>query len=240
MALDVNQVKRMLAKGMNKSEIAKKLGVSRPTIYRVLQEDEEKQKKRRNRTKEEELAEIEEKKSNVRPGGMSVKGAMQSLDRYNTATNEEISGMMKSVVKWYGRSSIKTNEELASRLNEYFATIVKTGEMPTVEKMALALGVTIQTVDNWTRGVKCDADRTRLIKQARQALAALEAELAMTGKLPQVVYIFRAKNFHGMRDQTDVVVTPNNPIGAEISEEELRRRIAGDVIIDDADFVDIE
>ena len=53
-------------------------------------------------------------------------------------------------------------------------------------------------------------------------------------------YIFRAKNFFGMKDQTDVVITPNNPVGAEVPEEELRKRIAGDVVIDkdaiEADF----
>ncbi len=44
------------------------------------------------------------------------------------------------------------------------------------------------------------------------------------------------KNFFGMKDQTDVVITPNNPLGDTPSEDELRKRIASDVIIDAEDF----
>ena len=71
-----------------------------------------------------------------------------------------------------------------------------------------------------------------MIKQAKEMLAAMDADLVSNNKIPQVTYIFRAKNFFGMKDQTDVVITPNNPVGAEVPEEELRKRIAGDVVID--------
>ena len=37
----------------------------------------------------------------------------------------------------------------------------------------------------------------------------MDAELAQEGKIQPVVYMFRAKNYYGMKDQQDVVVTPN-------------------------------
>ena len=48
-----------------------------------------------------------------------------------------------------------------------------------------------------------------IIRQAKQILASIDAELAQEGKTQPVVYMFRAKNFYGMKDQQDVVVTPN-------------------------------
>ena len=37
----------------------------------------------------------------------------------------------------------------------------------------------------------------------------MDAELAQEGKIQPVVYMFRAKNYYGMKDQQDVVLTPN-------------------------------
>lgn len=185
----------------------------------------------------EQTAEIVQKKRQPsRTGEKPLPGAPQSLERYATANSEEVSDMLHSVMRWYGRKPVKTDEECAERLNEFFRTLAETGELPSTEKLALALGVTRQSIWNWENGIKASAERTQMIQQAKELLAAMDAELVSRGKIPQVTYIFRAKNFFGMKDQTDVVVTPNNPIGAEVSENELRKRIEGDVIIDAEDF----
>jgi hypothetical protein len=34
------------------------------------------------------------------------------------------------------------------------------------------------------------------------------------GKINPVVYIFRAKNFFGMKDVQDYILTPNQPLGS--------------------------
>ena len=79
-----------------------------------------------------------------------------------------------------------------------------------------------------------------MIQKAKEILAAIDAELVSHGKIPQVTYIFRSKNFFGMRDQTDVVITPNNPLGEGSTAEELQKRITDGVIVetedDDIDF----
>lgn len=155
------------------------------------------------------------------------------------ASDAEVSEMLGSVLRWYGKKPVKSDEECAERLEEFFDTLAKTGELPSVEKMALALGVTRQAMWNWENGLRCSAERTEMIKRAKEILAAMDAELVSRNKIPQVTYIFRAKNFFGMKDQTDVVVTPNNPVGALLPEEELKKRITGDVVVDetiDAEF----
>lgn len=171
-------------------------------------------------------------------------GAMQSLEKYCTATNEEISQLMSNVVKWRELGQIapvKTDEECAERLDAYFNYIIRTGEKPSVEKMALALGVTTRSLEYWKNGEVGSRARQTMINYAFQTLAAMDAELVNNNKIPQVTYIFRSKNFFGMRDQTEVVHHTNSR--KEIDEEELRKRILQSVIVEkaeDADYVDVE
>ena len=150
--------------------------------------------------------------------------------------SEDVQKSLRSVMRWYGRKIVKSDDECEERLIEFFTVLEEAGELPSVEKMALCLGTTRQNLLNWEHGQKCSPRRTELIRQAKQMLAAMDADLVSQGKIPQVTYIFRAKNFFDMKDQTDVTITPNNPIGAEIPEEELRKKIAADVVVDAADI----
>lgn len=162
-------------------------------------------------------------------------GALQSLERYCNATNEEISQLMGNVVKWYelGKvSPVKTDDECAERLSAFFQYLIKTGEKPSVEKMALALGVTRRTLDYWKNGELGSKMRQAMICYAYETLAAMDAELVNNNKIPQVVYIFRSKNFFGMKDQSEIVHHTNSR--KEIDEDELRKRILQNVIIEEA------
>ncbi len=152
-------------------------------------------------------------------------GKTISVEHNNTATNEEMKAYIKSVMRWRKRSMVKTDEECAERLDEFFQTIAETGELPTVEKMCLALGVSRITVWSWEQGKGCSPERANMIKMAKQMLAALDAELVQHNKIPQVTYIFRSKNFYGMRDQTDVVVSPANPLGEQKTQAQLEEYI---------------
>jgi len=135
-----------------------------------------------------------------------------SIEANLSATNEEISDMIGNVLYWYDRPQVKTDQECADRLFEFFQHVRQTGEVPTVEKMCMALGVHRQTVWQWKTGQGCSSTRTYIIKKAYDVLAALDAELVSRGKIPQVTYIFRAKNFFEMADQTQIVVTPTTPL----------------------------
>ena len=44
------------------------------------------------------------------------------------------------------------------------------------------------------------------------------------GRLTPVVYIFRAKNFFGMKDVQDYVLTPNNAMGAESDPTQMAQK----------------
>ena len=105
----------------------------------------------------------------------------------------------------------KNDEELCERLNWFFRTCEATNQLPTVEKMCLALSWSRQHVFELEAGNRpgFSVDTRDIIKKAKNLIASMDAELAQEGKIQPVVYMFRAKNYYGMKDQQDVVVTPN-------------------------------
>ena len=68
-----------------------------------------------------------------------------------------------------------------------------------------------------------------MIKKAKQILADMDATLVSQGKIPQVTYIFRSKNYYGMQDKTEMVVTPNNHLDGQTKEELEAKYLEGAV-----------
>lgn len=105
----------------------------------------------------------------------------------------------------------KNDDELCDRLEWFFQTCIETKQLPTVEKMSLALSWTRNYVFELESGAKpgFTPDTSNILKKAKNLIASMDAELAQEGKIQPVVYMFRAKNYYGMKDQQDVVLTPN-------------------------------
>ena len=147
-----------------------------------------------------------------------------SIEKQCTARKTEIAEIVGNSVSWFGRPIVKTDEECAERLNEFFEKMCETGEIPTVEKMALALGTTRKTLWEWQNGLK-GTERANMILQAKEMLAAIDAELVQRNKIPAVPYIFRAKNYYGMTDTTEISVsTTPNLLGDDGDREKLAEK----------------
>lgn len=161
----------------------------------------------------------------------------QSIDKTLTNTsNEDISRIIAESFQYFDRKPPKDNEELKDRVNGYFYDCTSKGQLPTVEGLALACGVVRQTLFDWENQRRSvNPERADIIKRARQVLAEIDAKLASEGKIPQVVYIFRSKNFYGMRDQQEVVLTPNNPLGDEQNAEQLKQKYIDSTYTDKAE-----
>lgn len=105
---------------------------------------------------------------------------------------------------------VKSDEQLCERLNWFFSECARTQQLPTIEKMCNAIGISRQTLLRWANGETGFSPVTKDIAfHAKQILASIDAELAAEGKTQPVVYMFRAKNFYDMRDQQEMVLTPN-------------------------------
>lgn len=174
--------------------------------------------------KDDELMQIGEQTAKKR-GSKSA-----SIEINNSAKREEISQIIHETYRFFNLPIVKSDEECAERLNWYFTLCNEEGQLPTVEDMCLALGTTRTTVWRWENGEQCSPTRSNMIKKAKEILAGIDAKLVSQGKIPQITYIFRAKNFFGLSDKQEIVVTPNQPLGSDSDPNELAKRIENSIV----------
>lgn len=144
---------------------------------------------------------------------------------------ETMSAIVAECSRDFKQPIVNTDEECFQRLADFFERYAREGGLPTVEKMALCLGADKSTVLDWGNGTK-GANRAAIVKRAKNILAAIDADLVLKGMINPVAYIFRAKNYYGMKDQQDVVVQAKNIFGADVDRSEIERRLSEDVVID--------
>lgn len=96
-------------------------------------------------------------------------------------------------------------EAVKTRINDYFGICQEYGLRPTVEGLCLALGRSRQAVWMWEQeGTKSG----ELVSNAKLAINALLADLAVSGKLNPVCLVWWQKNHYGYKDQTDIYLSP--------------------------------
>lgn len=123
-------------------------------------------------------------------------------------------------------------EEVQTRIAEIFEIFAKYDTKPTVSGMALALGMSRQTLsaiahDKPVGGNGYEAalpqDVADSIKKAYNILESLWENYMTNGKINPVSGIFLAKNNFNYRDQTETVITPNVQ-KEQYSTESIRER----------------
>ena len=164
------------------------------------------------------------------------KGFMSASAEMNcTASQAEVAAIVQKAVILYQRPRTVTDEEVADSLDWYFQEYLpKTGAFPTVEGLAAACGVDRTTFNDWKNG-RLSVARSDMCKKALAILAELDAQLAQSGKIPQVVYIFRAKNFHGMQDAVKVEHVSSSQSTASPEELDAKYKDAIPVNYEDAE-----
>lgn len=88
-----------------------------------------------------------------------------------------------------------------------------------------AIGIDKETARDW---IKQDPhmrnERTHFIKKVQQICSMSRESLMQDGKVNPVVGIFWQKNYDGLKDQTETVIVPTNPLGDATDSETLKRR----------------
>lgn len=148
-----------------------------------------------------------------------------------------VSKLLTEVMVEYKQERVKSDEELAERLNDYFMRCATRGQVPTVEEMAMSTGYTQSTVWDWEvgRNKGFSPNTSVIIKKAKDILKTFDAKLVISGKLNFLAYCFRAKNYYGMVDKQEYIVTPNVQQEADFDEKDIRKRYLIDSPTSDSD-----
>ena len=135
------------------------------------------------------------------------------------------------------KERVKSDDELVERLNDYFTHCATAGQVPTVEEMAMSTGYSISTVWDWEvgRNKGFSSETSEIIKKAKDVLKTFDAKLVISGKLNFLAYCFRAKNYYGMVDKAEYVLTPNQKQESDYDAGEISKRYLGDSATINAD-----
>lgn len=137
---------------------------------------------------------------------------------------------LENALYYQGLPTVQTDVDVANRLNMFFDHCRETGEPPTVEKMCLALGTYGVKVSEWEHNRRLrpgmSQATTEMIRKAKYMIAAYDAELVVSGQMNASAYFFRAKNYYGMKDQVEQVITSKD---TEQTYEDLEKRY-GEII----------
>ena len=133
-------------------------------------------------------------------------------------------------------------EQVAERIEQYFGICIEDDMKPSVAGLACAFGVDRKTIWAWANGVDSKTlptESRNLIKKAYQNLNAQMENYMQNGKINPVAGIFLMKNNMGYVDKQEMVLTPNQQLGDQVSPEDLQRKdledTAGDYESSDSD-----
>ena len=73
------------------------------------------------------------------------------------------------------------------------------------------------------------------IKKGYLILNQLMEDYMQNGQINPVAGIFLMKNNFGYRDQQEMVLTPNTPLGEQKNTEELRQKYLDSVVVEDVE-----
>lgn len=146
------------------------------------------------------------------------------------ATPDEISKIARDALDIYLLPPIDTNDpdQLKERFIEYVEMCIERGMRPGNMGLYSAWGIDRKTL---YRQVANDpgSPRSLIIKKCTDILSNIREQLMATGKINPVTGIFWQKNFDGLKDQQDVIITPNKTLEAEKTPDQIEQDIPIDV-----------
>jgi hypothetical protein len=151
---------------------------------------------------------------------------------------EFVSSLLTEVLIEYQKPPVRSDEELQERLNDYFMRCGRTGQVPTVEEMCMSTGWTMDYVNEWVSGRRGGVGDSSgaIVKKAKEFLKTFDAKLVVSGKLNFLAYCFRAKNYYGMSDKTEHVITDTTRSETDYSAEDIAKRYS----VDYSEVIEVE
>lgn len=126
-----------------------------------------------------------------------------------TDYNREIMQLLNGVKK---HSAVHTDEEIKERANAYFEACADVGRLPDIASLALALGVSKVTLENWARGVQCAASRREVIQWCYTIIESAQLQASTVGGFNPILFMFLAKSKYGYREDGSIAGAGNATI----------------------------
>lgn len=140
------------------------------------------------------------------------------------------SALLTSIRKYWLVPKTRDDGEIATRMNFYLDDCIKNQLRPTIEGMAMAIGISTSTFRAWSRRESLhEYDRYDLAQRFYQMVAAYDAQAVITGNMNAVAYIFRAKNFYDMQDKVETVHHIEDPLGEKVDPDNILATIENDI-----------
>lgn len=126
----------------------------------------------------------------------------------------------------FGPIDVNDTPAVEERIKLYLSYCMEHDMKPSVESMALAFNTNRTQLWRWANGVECNVNEAsrNTIKKGYSIMNQLLTQTMMDGRINPVSAIFLLKNNMNYRDQTDVVVTPNNPL-QDLDADAARKRL---------------
>ena len=110
---------------------------------------------------------------------------------------------------------------LQKRMEEYVNFCAKHDLKMGNQMCYLALGISKDDVYDWEHGRSLTSAHSDFIKKVKKICAGNRELLMQDGKVNNIIGIFWQKNYDGMKDQQEMILTPNQPLGQELPREEI-------------------
>ena len=121
------------------------------------------------------------------------------------------------------RGSVKDVPELERRFERYLE-LCKKRNMKLSNMMAYtAMGIDFAFVSKIINSDR-DDEISNFLRKVKNMCSSYREALMAEGLINNIVGIFWQKNYDGLKDSQEHVITPNNPLGNPASEKELAKR----------------
>lgn len=149
----------------------------------------------------------------------------------STPEGREISkSTLNELMIEYNQPKVMSDNQLRQRLNAYLNRCVKSGQYPTIEEGLLSTGYSksfmLEIAQGKSRGRYFTPEAAEIIQKFVDIVAAFDAKMVLEGKLPQIPYIYRSKNYYGMSDKAEVQFTGDVNVEHDININDIAKRYA--------------
>lgn len=146
--------------------------------------------------------------------------------------NSKIAGFLLEVGRWPAPDKGNA-QELEDRFWRYVDLCNERDVRVTNQVAYFAMGISKDDVYNWENGLTRSSEHRELIKKVKAFCGSYREMLGADGRLNPVTLVWWQKNYDGLVDKSEVVLTPNNPLGTITDQKQLEDRIAGSVVVEE-------